>query len=299
MSSSRPQSEKVRRARALRTDQTRQRLTEWLDARQGIAHAHDVLDAGFTRHAIRDTAAMGSISRIRRSWLATASAAQSLRDAAAIGGRLACVSAAKHHGLWTLDDGRLHLGVHPNASRFDAGSALVHWNPGPIAPHRYELVEPVVNALVHLADCRPREEALATWESAIRTGAASALFLQRLPLRSAMANKLVVACGELSDSGIESIPVARLARIGIRVRQQVRIDGHRVDGVIGDRLVIQIDGYSFHKSAAQRRKDIAEDRRLVLMGYTVFRFDYVQVLFEWATVEAEVRGAIAAGLHLA
>ena len=291
--------ERSRRERAARTSRERARLLTWLGARHGIAHTHDALDAGFTRHTLRSAVDARAVDRIRRSWLAAPSAPVSLRRAAAVGGRLACVSAALQHELWTLDDGRLHLAVDSNASRFDARGAIVHWNSGPVAPHPYELVEPVVDALTHLADCQPFDHALATWESAVRSGKTTMPYLDRLTLRSAAAQKIRTACGMLSDSGIESIPVARLARVGIAVRQQVMIDGHHVDGLIGDRLVYQVDGYEFHRSAEQRRKDIAEDRRLVLMGYTVFRYDYKQVLFEWETVEAELRGAIAIGLHFA
>jgi very-short-patch-repair endonuclease len=216
-----------------------------------------------------------------------------------VSGRLGCVSAAVHHGLWTLDDGRIHLAVAHGSSRFDAGDAIVHWSAGPIAPHRYELVEPLVSALVHIADCRPLDHALATWESAIRAGHVTPEALGRLSLRSAAAKRVRRGASALSDSGIETIPANRLRRVDIPVRQQVVIDGHPVDGLIGERLVYQIDGYEFHRSAERRRRDIAQDRRLTLMGYTVFRFDYKQVLFEWEVVESEVRHAVAMGLHLA
>lgn len=102
---------------------------------------------------------------------------------------------------------------------------------------------------------------------------------------------------QLSDSGIESIPVARLRRIGIPLRQQVVIDGHPVDILIGERLVLQVDGFEFHRTAAQRDRDLAQDRRLVLMGYTVFRLGYADVLYGWPAVESEIRLAMAAGLH--
>ncbi|MFB9308974.1 very-short-patch-repair endonuclease [Agromyces hippuratus] len=270
-------------------------LAEWVAGSNDIRHVDDALRDGFTRYAIRTAVASGEVRRVRR-WLVRATAPPRLIRAAQVGGRVACVSAAQHHGLWTIDDGRLHLAVSPNASRFDAGAAIVHWNAGPVAPHRYELVEPVVNALVHLADCRPFDQALATWESALRSGRVASDHLDRLPLRSAAARRVRSGASMLSDSGIETIPVARLRRLGIRVRQQVMIDGHPVDGLIGDRLVYQVDGYEFHSSAEQRRRDIAQDRRLTLMGYTVVRIDYRQVLFEWQEVESEFRHAIAMGL---
>ncbi|NUT58055.1 MAG: DUF559 domain-containing protein [Agromyces sp.] len=95
------------------------------------------------------------------------------------------------------------------------------------------------------------------------------------------------------------IPALRLRRIGIPVRQQVAILGHLVDGLIGDRLVYQIDGFAHHRTAAQRRQDIAHDRRLALAGFTVLRFDYAQIMFDWPAVELEIRTAMAQRLHLA
>lgn len=41
------------------------------------------------------------------------------------------------------------------------------------------------------------------------------------------------------------------------------------------------------------------DARLVLLGYTVLRFDYQQVMFEWERVEALLITAMAQRLHLA
>ena len=137
------------------------------------------------------------------------------------------MTAARLHGLWTVDDARLHVAVAHGASRFDAGDALVHWGAPLLGPNRFELVEPIADALVRIADCQPLDHALATWESALRTGRVHAGYLERLPLRSAAAKHVRQGASQLSDSGLESIPVARLRRIGIRVRQQVVIDGHR------------------------------------------------------------------------
>ena len=274
------------------------RLDEWIDRkRDGIVHTHDALRAGHTAYAIRAAVRAGRLTRVRRVWLVSGKAPGRLRRAAAAGGRVACVSAALHHKLWTIDDGRFHLTVPPHAGHARTGKATVHWGGGPLEPNRYELVEPIVNALWHIADCQPFENALATWESAVRSGRVSIDLLERFPLRSAAGRRVLAGCSQLSDSGIESIPVAKLARIGIATRQQVQIDGHHVDVLIGERLVLQIDGYEFHKSAEQRRQDLADDRRLRLMGYTVFRFGYDDVLFDWATIESEIRMAMAQGLH--
>lgn len=77
------------------------------------------------------------------------------------------------------------------------------------------------------------------------------------------------------------------------------IDGHPVDFLIGDRLVVQLDGFEHHSSPAARRRDMDADARLTLLGYTVLRFDYQQVMFEWERVEAVLATAMAQQVHLA
>ncbi len=164
---------------------------------------------------------------------------------------------------------------------------------------RYALIEPIENALVQIADCQPFEKALVVWDSALNRGLTSEEELAQLPLRSEAARAVRTASTCFSDSGIETLPASRLALIGITVRQQVVLCGHAVDGLIGERLVLQIDGFAHHSSPEQRRKDISQDRELVLRGYTVLRYDYKEILFEWTRVEKEILLSIAQGLHRA
>ena len=86
--------------------------------------------------------------------------------------------------------------------------------------------------------------------------------------------------------------------LGVHAVQQVPLLGHEVDLLIGQRLVIQLDGFAYHQ-AAQRRADIAHDRRLRLAGYTVLRFDYIEVMDRWPLVERQILAAVAQNLHLA
>jgi very-short-patch-repair endonuclease len=56
-------------------------------------------------------------------------------------------------------------------------------------------------------------------------------------------------------------------------------------------------GFAHHSSAADRRRDLEADARLALRGYTVLRFDYFQVFFQWDYVVETVLMAVAQGLH--
>jgi very-short-patch-repair endonuclease len=274
-------------------------LGTWLAQHGGIAHSEQAVRAGFTRHAIRHSTSSGECARVRRNWLALPSAPADLRTAAALGGRVACLSVARRLELWYLADGMNHVSVVRNAVVPASDTLRVHWSVGPIPVARFALVEPIENALVHIAECQPFENALVVWDSALNKKLVTPASLARLHMRSAAACAVRAASSGLADSGLETLPVSRLAASGIRVSQQVMLEGHRVDGLIGVRLVLQIDGFSFHSSAQQRRADIAHDRRLALLGYTVLRYDYRQILFDWPRVEAEILHAMAQGLHLA
>ena len=80
------------------------------------------------------------------------------------------------------------------------------------------------------------------------------------------------------------------------ITPQVWLAGHRVDFLIGDRLVLQIDG-STHVGA-QRDSDIRHDAQLMLLGYHVIRVGYDQVVNRWHEVQSHVQRAVAQGLHL-
>lgn len=149
----------------------------------------------------------------------------------------------------------------------------------------------------HVARCQERVDALAIWESAIRKGLADPAVLARVQWHSAQAEDLAALSSSLSDSGLETHFTHLMRGHGVRVRQQVLIDGRRVDGLIGECLIVQLDGFAHHRSAVDRRRDIEADARLRLRGYTVLRFDYVQILFHPDEVAEVVLLAMAQGLH--
>ncbi|MGX1932427.1 DUF559 domain-containing protein [Microbacterium resistens] len=140
---------------------------------------------------------------------------------------------------------------------------------------------------------------MAIWESAIRRDRVDVDVLERVRWRTRAATDLAGLVGSRSDSGPESSFVALMRKVGVAVRQQVWIDGHPLDGLIGERLGIQVDGFAHHSTARERRRDIRADARLALRGYTVLRFDPHQVQHRGHEVQATVLTAIAQGLHRA
>lgn len=271
-------------------------FTKWLGSR-GVAHTSDARAAGFPPGKILAAVTAGSAQRIGRSWVAAPDCEPRKLAAAAVRGRVTCVSAAALAAVWTPDHDRVHVAVGGNASRFDATDLVVHWSPGPAPVGRNAVVDPMLNSLFHVAQCLSQKDALAVWESAIRLKKVDASVLRRVAWRNPRATALASVASALSDSHLETTFVDGLRRAGIVVRQQVRVDGHPLDGLIGEKLAMQIDGFAFHSTAADRRRDIRADARLALRGYTVLRFDFWQILFDWDYVLATVQTAISQNLH--
>lgn len=137
----------------------------------------------------------------------------------------------------------------------------------------------------------PREHALVIWESGIRALRLSAEEIRRVAWRTPRARELAAIITGLMDSGLETNFATRLAPWGLAIRAQVVIAGHAVDALVGDRLVVQIDGFAHHSSSADRTRDLAHDRELIARGYTVLRFSYVEVVYRWDQVERAIARA--------
>lgn len=276
-------------------------LAAWLGSRGGVAHTSQARGDGFSPYHVAAAVSNGSVIRVRRSWIALPGSDRALVGAASAGGRTTCLTEADRLGLWVPPEtaSGLHIAVAPTASRFPDGWDLrLHWARGPAPVPRHALSEPLLNVLFHAALCQPRESALAIWESALRTGQVTADVLRRVRWGSALARELAALASELSDSGLETIFVHRARPLGVAIRQQMWIDGHPLDVLLGECLAVQLDGYAFHSSPDNRRRDMRADARLALRGITVLRFDWHQVLFDWPYVEGVLTAALAQGLHL-
>lgn len=272
-------------------------IDEWLRRHDGVAHTSDLYAVGFSKHAVSKAVASGRMLRVRRSWIARRDCDPAVLAAIAAGGRVTCISEAKRMGLWAPHDPDVHVWVPRSAGRLQSAGVKPHWSRGPAPTARRTPVEPLLNVLDHVARCQDAATALAVWESALNKRLVHPDVLHRVMWSNRRAQRLADIASSLSDSGMETEFVILMRAIGVTVRQQVMIDGRRVDGLIGDRLVVQLDGFAFHSDAASRRRDLEADARLRLRGYTVLRFDFHQVFIQRAYVQETVRTAIAQGLH--
>lgn len=269
----------------------------------GIAHRAELMQQGFAARQLRELVREGGARMLRRYWFAADSAPPDLREAASRGGRITCTTLARHRGWWMPPQlgGETHLHFAPGSTGpgiQTEWTGITHWTT-PLAPVGRSLVASVEDALAHIAVCVPRDQALILWEAAARAERLAPEALRGVRWTSRAAVELAAETTGLADSGLEVIVVRPLRTLGVRVQQQVWLAGKPVDALVGDRLILQIDGWLHHSSSAQRTKDIAHDAELRLRGYTVLRFSYEQIVHRWGDVESIIRRALAAGLHRA
>ncbi|MEV7632676.1 DUF559 domain-containing protein [Microbacterium sp. NPDC089318] len=267
-----------------------------LRRRGGITRTRTLLAAGVSAHALRRAKEAGAVIRPRNGWVALPDADWLALAVVRRGLVLSCVSVAERRGLWVPERNQRHVVAPPHSSRFSVPEhAVVHWAQ-PVVPRQPDAVEDDLrNALVLVARCQPIETALIIWESALNKRLIDRASMVRLELPTA-ARTVLDRARPYADSGLETI-VHRLSWLGLPMLPQARLYGHRVDLLIGKRLVIQLDGATH--TGPQRTSDIAHDALLELHGFRVLRFSYEQLMDHWEQVQAVITEAVAQGLHLA
>lgn len=265
-----------------------------LESENGVARTSALLARGVSAHRIAAALRRGDVVRPRRGWLALPGADPALVYAAEHGVVVSCVSQAQRLGLWTIASDRQHVAAS-NAARANAPGLAVHWG-RPVMPRvPGALEDPVQNVLQYVADCQPFEHALVIWESALNKGMVDLFSLARLPFRG-RARSLLEVSRPYADSGLETLAASRLRWLRVRLVPQAHLFGRRVDLLIGECLVLQIDGADH--TGRQRDEDNAFDAFLKLRGYHVIRVGYAQVMFSWHEVQTQIAEAVAQGLHL-
>lgn len=271
-------------------------LTRAVADHDGVARTATLISAGHSRARVEQAVREGTLVRVRRGWVALPGADAELVAAARNAVVLTCVTAARRRGLWVLAEDRCHVAADPHRGGPAPRRVTVHWG-RPVVPRPADaLVDPLENVLLAVASCQPLESAVTVWDSALRQGLTTKAALARLPLGPA-ARGVWEASEEFADSGIETLFRVRLRWLRVRVLTQIWIGGHRVDFLIGERLVVQADGG--HHVGAQRASDVAHDAALMLQGYHVLRFTYAQIIGDWPTVQNAIMRAVAQRLHLA
>lgn len=258
---------------------------------------------GHARSEIAKALDSGAIQSVRRGVYVRLGVCEGVRDAAAHGGSIACVTAAEHWGLWTPEhEDKLHIGMpaHARLHPHSGCACVVHWSDEPARSGAFRI--PTVRVVLRqILRCQGLEAFFVVLESALRQDLLTETDLQWLRRRTnAAARGAIDYARRDADSGLESLLRWRLRNHGLLVRTQQRIVSvGRVDFVVGDRLIVEVDGVDNHDDASHRHKDLVRDAHAAAWGYVSLRFDYAMVVHDWPTVELAILGLVDRGVHLA
>ncbi|NQX26730.1 DUF559 domain-containing protein [Microbacteriaceae bacterium VKM Ac-2854] len=274
----------------------------------GIAATFQLLNRGHHEKYLTWAVRAGVIVRVRQGWYCLPGLDELVQRAARVGGLVGCVSAARMRGIFVLDDPRLHVAVPTRDARlrtstdrtlrladFPEPDVVVHWTP--MRARQSQLVQTVPQLLAHVVECQSPESAFATIESAMEKRLISEAQWSVIAEQSTA--KRIAAIGPVArgaGSGIESLFQHRATHLGLKMRRQVWIaDYARVDFLIGDCLVIEIQSRGHHDPLADARR-AAE---LSALGYRVLFIGYDLVVHHWPKAEAALLAALDRGDHLA
>jgi hypothetical protein len=283
------------------------------------SHGHltrtSVLSAvGFSRYDIEQALRHGEIVRVCQGWVATLDASQTSILAATSRAKLAGTTSLASRGIWDATDSRIHLQHAPNAHppiiapatplqsfappKFPAGEVIRHWS-----KERHVLAaEPpwrtsVIDALLLTAHTATFEHLVASIDSAIYLKLLSRAALPTLRgLLPRWARPAIELADPRAESGLESIARLRLAPLARTIEPQFVVPGigrgggaGRVDLLLDNWLVIELDGDEFHDPAIDRGRNAI----LVGQGFRQHRFGYAQVIFDARGMERVVRELLA------
>lgn len=276
----------------------------FLNQHFGVISRVQLLAADCSPEDIRKLVASETLRPLRRGWYAGSAAEPQVVRAVKAGGALSCISALRLHGLWApkrWPDDKLHVRRSRHYARHGRESSGMPncCIPGHAVAPVTRSVDSLPVALASAIGCLPAEATVALMDSALNkeliTGEDLKRLTQSLPWP---AEELRERTDAGAQSGTESLVRQRLRARGIKLRTQVQIEGiGRVDILIGDRLVIEVDSWTYHANPVTFASDRARDRRLVARDYTVIRVTYEEVMYLWSFVERDLLAVVRADRH--
>lgn len=298
-------------------------ITRVLRAGGGLCRTADLVAAGVPRRSIEIAVASGLLERIRQGVYADRWTPVEAKRAVRVGGRVACISATRLHGLRVLNEpAHLHVGLSAQAARLrhpdeakrrlpadeaELAGVRLHWAArASTAPRGF--IEPLEDCLVQMFACLPALDALCVLDSAReavpwRGGPAPKLdddgfarLLVRLPAAS---RAIAERSSTLSQAVGETVARIRLDALGLPVRAQAALPGgYQGDLLVGERLIVEIEGEGPHSAPGAFERDRRRTAWLRAAGYAHVAFSHRQVLEDWASVESVVRLLVQRGVHL-
>lgn len=279
------------------------KLFELFHRHSGVVSTIQFAQAGIPANALTRLVKVGTIRRVTRGlYTCPEIPIGQTGRARLLGGAISCITALKEHGFWTPPSRATHLRLP--AKRFAAhqrnqvtaklfASAVTH----PTTAEITTSYDGWQDALQCASQCCSRDELVAIIDSARRHQIVATGDI----IAACSGSSALLTAWELSDarsdSGVETLVRLRLRKLKLRFSIQHQIGRWRVDFLIGNCLVVEIDGFAYHSDVEAFARDREKDRYLQERGYTVLRFTYWDVMHHWRSCEEQILGFVRANRH--
>ncbi|CAM3218776.1 hypothetical protein [Tsukamurella hominis] len=299
----------------------------------GVFTRRRAIDLGVEPAELARWLRVGTVEALRPGWYAVASRDHLVARAVKAGGVLSCVSAlSRFDGVWVPPGDGIHVrrSEHQHRKRRAAAKPVQSAMPAAAVTRAQQsqqklradrttrvtpraggcaaygslsdprrAVDGLREALACAARCVSDEYLVAILDSVLHHKLLEREDLVEVfHLAPRRITRLLDELDENAGSGTESLVRFRLRALGMRVRTQVYFDEVGwVDLVVGDRMIIECDSKSHHLGA-QYQVDRTRDLVSLTGGRVTVRLSYESVLFDWDTVEKQLRVLFRRRLHL-
>lgn len=251
---------------------------------------------GISRVSLLAARDAGTVVRSRRGHYRLAELGEHLAAAHALSATLSHRSAALHHGLEVAtvpEKPEVIVRRDRNLSAAQRSRARVWWRSVP-KDDDDEGVTTVLRTVVDCARDLPFAEALAVADSALRAerltpGALAAATRDLRGPKAARARRVAQHADVRAANAFESALRAIALDAGLEVEPQVQVTASGVFAMVdladvGRRLVVEAESFTHHADRRGFRKDIRRYTELAVIGWTVLRFTWEDVMFQPAYV---------------
>lgn len=187
---------------------------------------------------------------------------------------------------------RRNHGCHESRTRPQHGVVLHRQRALPVAPH-----DRVLSALGVASQCVTPMAQLVMLNGALKDRLVLPEMILGMPsVTQARRVWLERHASPLSESVTETIAGVHLDNAGLNYERQVRIEGvGRVDFLVDGWLVVETDGWKYHKNFVAFVEDRRRDRALENLRYGHLRFTYQDVVHSPAEFIAQIRHRLRLG----
>lgn len=270
-----------------------------------IASRGDLVAAGATGRGLTSAVRGGHLVRVRRDHYALPGLSRPIAQAVRVGGKLGCVSALRHMGIFAIKPPSTHIRLDREASRCrnpddprrpltaHRSGTVLHWGGSEEPTNGNEFCVSVMDALADVVQCQPKWLAIASIDNAIFQGFIEPHQVHELFVGSAAKQEMASLVNGAAEAGQESVLRGIAHEAGWGYEIQTTFEGvGRVDTFIEGLAVAEADSRLAHDGWSLHVKDRNRDLALAALGFPSVRPVFNRIIYTPRDVERAIAGLL-------